>query len=85
MRQIVEAIFYVLRSGCPWRLLPHSFPPWRRVYRWFSELRDGCVSESLKHHLVELDQARLGREPFPSEAVIDSQSVKTTQAGAARL
>jgi transposase len=79
MRQIVEAIFYVLRSGCPWRLLPDSFPPWRAVYRWFSELRDRSVFESLNHHLVQLDRVRLGREPCPSAAVIDSQSVKTTE------
>ena len=40
MRRIIEAILYVLRSGCPWRLLPDSFPPWGTVYGWFSELRD---------------------------------------------
>src|SRR3546814_17210088 len=53
MRQIVEANFYVLRSGCPWRLLPDSYPPWRPVYRWFSELRDAAGCESLNHTLVQ--------------------------------
>jgi transposase len=65
MRQIVEGIFYVLRSGCPWRLLPDSFPPWGTVYGWFSQWRDGLVFESLNHHLVQLDRVRTGREPCP--------------------
>src|SRR3546814_20960475 len=80
MREIVEAIFYLLRAGCPWRLLPDSFPPWRTLYQWFCTLRDDGVFESLNHHLVRIDSIRTGREPAPSAAIIDSQSVKTTEA-----
>ena len=61
MREIVNAIFYVLRSGCAWRLLPDSFPPRQTVYGWFLRLRDDCVLERLNHHLVMLDRARSGR------------------------
>src|SRR3546814_1355515 len=71
MREIVEAIFYLLRAGCPWRLLPDSFPPWRTVYQWFCTLCDDGVFESLNHHLVRIDRIRTGREPAPSAAVID--------------
>ena len=57
----MNAIFYVLRTGCAWRLLPDSFPPWQTVYRWFARLRDGGVLETLNHHLVVLDRERVGR------------------------
>src|SRR5579863_4873759 len=81
MRETMNAIFYVLRSGCPWRLLPEHFPPHQTTYRWFVRFRDEGVWESLNHHLVMLDRERVGREASPSAAVMDSQSVKTTEAG----
>ncbi len=83
-REIVNAILYVLRAGCAWRLLPDSFPPWRTVYRWFAHLRDGGVLEAINHRLVILDRERAGREASPTAAVIDSQSTKTTEAGGPR-
>jgi putative transposase len=75
LREIANAIFHVLRSGCSSRLLPDSFPPWRTVYRWFVRLRDGGVFEAINHHLVMLDRERSGREASPTAAVIDRQSV----------
>lgn len=81
---VIDAIFYVLQSACPWRYLPDGFPPWRTVYRWFCALRETGGFESLNHHLVQLDGIRNGREPTTSAAVIGSQSVKTTEASGPR-
>lgn len=78
MREIVNAIFYVLRGGITWRLLPKDFPPWQTVYRWFAWLRDEAVFERMNHALVMADRERTGREATPSAAIIDSQSVIPT-------
>lgn len=84
MREIMNAIFYALRAGCPWRLLPKDFPPVTTVYGWFLRFRREGLFETINHHLVMLDRERVGREASPSAAVIDSQSVKTVEAGGPR-
>jgi len=84
LREIINAIFYVLRGGVAWRLLPNEFPPRTTVYRWFALWRDTGVFESMNHLLVMADRERVGREASPSAAVLDSQSVKTTESGGAR-
>ena len=81
LRELVNAIFYVLRGGVPWRMLPPCFPPRQTVYGWFAAWRDAGVWQSINHRLVMLDRERAGRDASPSAAVIDSQSVKTTEAG----
>jgi putative transposase len=84
MREIMNAIFYVLRAGCAWRMLPKDFPPMTTVHGWFRRFRRDGLFETINHHLVMLDRERVGREASPSAAVIDSQSVKTVEAGGPR-
>jgi putative transposase len=80
-REILDAIFYVLNSGCPWRLLPRDFPPWETVYWWFGSWRVDGTFEQLNAALRERLRARLGRNPLPSAGFADSQSAKTTGVG----
>jgi putative transposase len=84
MRELMNAIFFVLRGGVPWRMLPEHFPPHQTTYRWFMRFRDDGTWKSLNHYLVILDRERAGRTASPSAAVIDTQSVKTTEAGGPR-
>jgi transposase/cold shock CspA family protein len=80
-REILDAIFYVLKSGCPWRLLPRDFPPWETVYWWFGRWRTDGTFERLNAALRERLRARLGRNPEPSAGIADSQTTKTTGVG----
>jgi putative transposase len=81
LRAILDAVFYVLKSGCPWRLLPRDFPPWKTVYDWFRKWRIDETWERLNTELRERLRCRLGRNPNPSAAIVDSQSVRTTGVG----
>ena len=80
-REILDAIFYVLKSGCPWRLLPRDFPPWETVYWWFGRWRTDGTFERLNATLRERLRARLGRNPLPSAGIADSQTTKSTGVG----
>jgi putative transposase len=80
-REILDAVFYVLKSGCPWRLLPRDFPPWKTVYHYFREWRLDGSWERLHATLRERLRMRLGRAPHPSTGIVDSQSAKTTGVG----
>jgi transposase len=77
-REIVNAILYVLRSGCPWRLLPHDFPAWGTVYSYFRRWeREGVWKQILRALRMQV-RTEQGRDPEPSAAIIDSQSIKTS-------
>jgi putative transposase len=82
LRDILDAIFYVLKSGCPWRLLPHDFPPWSSVYYHFRKLRLSVAWALLYRALRNAERKRVGKNPDASAATMDSQSVKTTEEGA---
>ena len=81
LREILDAVFYVVRGGCPWRLLPHDFPPWKTVYHYFRTWRIDGTWERLHEALLRRARVHLGRNPHPSAGIVDSQSVKTTGAG----
>lgn len=80
-REVVNAILYVLRTGCQWRALPHDLPPWKTVYTYFRTWRvDGTwkrIHDTLRRQVRRAE----GRHPEASAAILDSQSVKTTEKG----
>jgi putative transposase len=79
IREILNAIFYLLRAGCAWRMLPHDFPPWQTVYHYFRLWRKDGTWEQINAALRKQVRVAAGREPEPSAAILDSQSVKTTE------
>src|SRR3569832_687543 len=80
-REIVNALLYLARTGCSWRLLPHDFPPWKSVYGYFAQWKKDGTLEAMHYRLLVLARLLEGRHAQPSAAILDSQSVMTTEKG----
>lgn len=79
-RELINAVFYLVKTGCQWRMLPHDFPPHFTVHSFFRRARLSGLWDNILNRLVEISRENAGRGPEPSYAIIDSQSVKTTSA-----
>jgi putative transposase len=84
LREVLNAIFYILRGGIPWRMLPDGFPHWETVYHYFRKWRRSGLWERINAVLRERVRAASGRAPQPTAAIIGSQSVRTTESGGPR-
>ncbi|SDD85075.1 IS5 family transposase [Streptomyces prasinopilosus] len=83
-RLVLDSIFYVLRSGCQWRMLPRDLMPWDAAHRWFTKWRRDGTWDRIHDALRRQVRIGAGRDPEPSAAVIDAQSIKTSEGGEAR-
>ena len=83
-RILVNAVLYLTKTGCQWRLLPNDFPSWKTVYSFFRRARNKGLWEIIMDDLVVLARLAVGREPTPTYSLVDSQSVKTTGAAEER-
>ena len=84
LRRIIDAIFYLLRTGAQWRMLPHEYPPRYAVFYHYAQWRENGIWEQVTRMLRESDRQRIGRTAQPTAAIIDSQSVRTTEMGGPR-
>jgi transposase len=81
LRRVVDAMLYVVKTGCQWRQMPANFPPWETVYQQFRMWRDGGAWERVTQSLREQGRKAKGRNATPTVAIIDSQSAKTALKG----
>ena len=81
MREVLNGVLYLVRTGCSWRQLPHEFPPWGTVHYYYRRFRLDGTWEKIHDALRERVRTSVGRRKTPSAAIIDSQSVKTTEKG----
>jgi len=84
IRAVINAIFYLLRTGCQWRLLPREFPAWGTVYHYFRMWKNSGVWTCLQREIYEQTRRKAGRSACPSVVIMDGQSVKTTERGGVR-
>jgi transposase len=81
MREVINGILYVVRTGCSWRQLPHDFPPWGTVHWYYRCFRLDGTWQKIHDALRDKVRVSVGRKKSPSAAIVDSQSVKTTEKG----
>lgn len=81
IREIINGVFYILKSGCDWRMLPHDFPPYQTVYEYFRNWKQDGTWKKIHDSLRGKVRKKAGKRAQPSAGIIDSQSVKTTKKG----